>query len=144
MTAAISSSTRRFSALPSAVARRSMLALVVLAVALMSSAPARAAVPMCSDDGRSVVAPPIILPWRVLTLEAPKPCPPSDMLVLFGSVPAEQQRGPSSPPTPEPLRAVPVRACDLPAPPASREPLTSLDRPTSLELVTGVYRPPRR
>jgi hypothetical protein len=144
MTATFSSSTPRFSALPSVVARRWVLTLVVLAVALVSSAPARAAVPMCSEDGRSVVAPPIILPWRVLTLDAPKPCPPSDMLVLFGSVPTEQQRGPSSPPTPEPLRAVPVRACDLPAPPAAREPLISLDRPASFELVTGVYRPPRR
>jgi hypothetical protein len=144
MTAAISSSTRHLSALPSAVARRWALALIVLSVALTTSAPARAAVPMCSDDGRSVAAPPIILPWRVLTLDAPKPCPPSDMLVLFGSLPAEQQRGPSSPPTPEPLRAVPVRVSDLPSPPASREPLISLDRPTCLELVTSVYRPPRR
>jgi hypothetical protein len=143
MTTAISSSERWFSAPPvgAGCGRRWLIALIVLLLATLVGAPARAAVPMCSEDGRTVAAPPIILPWRGLTLDAPVPCPQPDNLLLVKSLP--DQRAPSSAPTPAPLRAVPVRPLDIPAAPALREPLITADHPTSLELVNTVYRPPR-
>jgi hypothetical protein len=122
--------------------QRFAFALVVLALATVVSPRAHAAVPMCGEHAQTVAAPPMILPWRKLTLEAPAPCPQqSDFLAL--SVPESQPRGPSSPPAPAPLRAVPVRTSELPEPPALREPIVSLDQPKGCELVSTVYRPPR-
>src|SRR5690242_1437280 len=56
MTTVISSSVRWFSAPPvgAACGRRWLVALIVLLLATLVGAPARAAVPMCSEDGRTV------------------------------------------------------------------------------------------
>lgn len=127
------------------------LGLLLVAVSLVSlfSANARAAVssrnavPMCSSDGRSVIAPPIILPWRMLTLEAPPPpCPELDG-TLFQSVVEHQQPSPPKPPAPEAPRAAPVRGAELARPAAQRLSLSTPAPPMSRELVDSLYRPPR-
>jgi hypothetical protein len=144
MTTALSHAPRSGAALPRRVARARRLALVLLALALgaLVSAPANAAVPMCSEDGQTIAAPPSILPWRMLELQAPVPCPEVDEGLLM-STPEQQPRSPSSPTAPAPLRAVPVRGGELPEPSSTREPIFSLDQPKGDELVSTVYRPPR-
>ncbi len=134
---------RFFSALPArgGALRRAALGFFLLLTALLATSPASAAVPMCSSDGRSVAAPPMILPWRQLSLEAPKPCPQPDNLLLR-SMP-EQQKGPSSAPAPALLRAMPVRAMDLPLPASVRQQIDSAVAPRSVSLIDGIYRPPR-
>jgi len=126
------------------------LGVLLVAVSLMSlfSANARAAVsshnavPMCSSDGRSVIAPPIVLPWRMLTLEAPPPCPQADD-TLFQSAGEHHPPAPSKPPAPEAPRAVPVRGGELARPAAALALVTALAPPASRELLDTLYRPPR-
>ena len=126
------------------------LGVLLVAVSLVSlfSASARAAVsshnavPMCSSDGRSVIAPPIVLPWRMLTLEAPPPCPQADD-TLFQSATEHHPPAPSKSPAPEAPRAVPVRGAELARPAAARAPITALAPPASRELRGTLYRPPR-
>jgi hypothetical protein len=82
-----------------------MAALLVLA-AVLAGAEAHAAVPMCSEDGRTIAAPPTGTAVRGLVLEATAPCPKPSPLASR-SLPAE----PSAPvaiTAPGPLRAVPV------------------------------------
>ena len=130
------------SALPRAASAKRFALLVVVAVAALVSAPAKAAVPMCSDDGRSIVAPPILLPWRMQTLEAPAPCPQPDNL-LARSLPAQEQHAPSNPPTPSAPRAVPIRYGELAAPLRVRAPAPLRAAPRGFDLLDSVYRPPR-
>ena len=118
------------------------LLVLAFALATLVSTQARAAVPMCSNDGRSVIAPPIVMPWRMLTLDAPKPCPQADSL-LVQFLPEQQRRAPSEPPAPAPLRAVPLRTSELAAPARTRRPSVSPEIPTSRELGCSLYRPPR-
>ncbi len=126
------------------------LGVLLVAVSLVSlfSANARAAVsshnavPMCSSDGRSVIAPPIVLPWRMLTLEAPPPCPQADD-TLFQSVGEHHAPAPSKAPAPEAPRAVPVRGGQLARPAAARALVTALAPPAGRELLDTLYRPPR-
>lgn len=122
--------------------KRLALLFIAVAVATLVSTPARAAVPMCSNDGRSVVAPPIVFPWRVQTLEAPAPCPQPDNL-FFQSLPGQENHAPSSPPAPAAPRAVPVRHGELPAPLRTRSSILPLAESHGIELVDTLYRPPR-
>jgi hypothetical protein len=133
---------RWFPALPRAASAKRLALLVVVALATLVSAPAKAAVPMCSDDGRSVVAPPILLPWRMQTLEAPPPCPQPDN-VFARSLPSQEQHAPTSTPTPAAPRAVPVRAGELASPLRVRALASPLVTPRGFDLLHGVYRPPR-
>ena len=126
---------------PAAPGKRVALA-VALAVATLVSAPAKAAVPMCSSDGRSIVAPPILLPWRMQTLEAPAPCPESENL-FARSLPAGEHHAPSNPPAPPAPRAVPVRHRELAAPVRVRALAQPLVAPRGFDLIDSVYRPPR-
>jgi hypothetical protein len=122
--------------------RRVLLGFVVLALVSVVSRPAHAAVPMCSSDGRSVIAPPIILPWRELKLEAGAPCQQPEN-PLLRSMPDQQRQAPSSPPAPAPLRAMPVRTSELPRPASMRLCVDASPAPVSLHLVDSIYRPPR-
>ncbi len=133
---------RWFSALPRAAAAKHFALLVVVAVATLVSAPAKAAVPMCSDDGRSVVAPPILLPWRMQTLEAPPPCPQPDN-AFARSLPGPEQHGPSSAPAPAAPRAVPIRHGDLASPYRVRVLAPPLVAPHAFDWIDSLYRPPR-
>jgi hypothetical protein len=126
------------------------LGVLLVAVSLVSlfSASARAAVsshnavPMCSSDGRSVIAPPIVLPWRVLKLEAPPPCPQGND-TLFQSALEHHPAAPSQAPAPEAPRAVPVRGGELARPARTRVLVSALAPPPSRELLDTLYRPPR-
>ncbi|HEV8548161.1 MAG TPA: hypothetical protein VGQ57_04015 [Polyangiaceae bacterium] len=121
---------------------RVVLALIASLVVVLTPSPAHAAAPMCSSDGRSVVAPPSILPWRQQTLEAPTPCPlPENQLLR--SMPEEQQRAPSSAPSPAPLRAMPVRPVELSSPKTARTAILDGTRPVGVPRVSVIYRPPR-
>ena len=115
-----------------------------LALALFSivSSPAHAAVPMCSSDGRSVVAPPMILPWRELKLEAGAPCQQPEN-PLLRVMPEQQRQAPSSAPVAAPLRAMPARAIDVPLPSSVRQHIEASPAPASFYLTSSIYRPPR-
>jgi hypothetical protein len=116
--------------------------LAALVVSLLVPTRAHAAVPMCSSDGRTVAAPPIILPWRQLTLEAPKPCQQADN-PLFRAMPEQQQKAPSSAPTFAPMRAMPTRVFALAHPSGIRERIGAASSPPSFVLVAAIDRPPR-
>ena len=123
-------------------ARRVLFGVLALALFSIVSSPAHAAVPMCSSDGRSVAAPPMILPWRELKLEAGVPCQQPDN-PLLRVMPDQQRQAPSSAPVSPPLRAMPVRAIDVPAPLGVRQRVEALPAPTSFYLANAIYRPPR-
>jgi len=135
---------RRLTALAArgGVFRRGVVGLLALVVVMLLPAGAHASVPMCSTDGRTVAAPPIILPWRQLTLDAPKPCQQPEN-VLLRAMPDQQQRSPSSAPTPAPLRAMPVRALDVAPQSGVRALVAREPRPPFILLVDCIYRPPR-
>ena len=122
--------------------KRLALLFIAVALATLVSTPARAAVPMCSDDGRSVVAPPIVYPWRMQTLDAPAPCPQPDS-AFSQSLPGQEQRAPVSSPAPSAPRAVPVKPGELAAPESTRAITLAFAAPHGLELVDSLYRPPR-
>jgi len=123
--------------------RRLLLGLAVLVVATLFGGSAQAAVPMCSNDGRSVEAPPMVLPWRKLTLEAPPPCTATDNPLLLRSMPERQERAPSTPVAPAPLRAMPARATSLSPPPSALVRIGTEALPSTIALVRTIDRPPR-
>lgn len=124
------------------VFRHGVLMLAAVLVSLLLPARAQAAVPMCSSDGRSIAAPPIILPWRKLTLEAPKPCQQTDN-PLLRAMPEQQQRTPSSAPTVAPIRAMPTRAFALAHPSGIRVHVVAGSSPPTFVLIASIDRPPR-
>jgi hypothetical protein len=123
-------------------ARRLLQALFVLLFGVLATSNAEAAVvPMCSEDGRSIVAPPITVPSRGLVLEAPRPCPQPDSL-LVGSLPRDPG-GQPTPPSEGPLRVVPLGPVDLPLPYVGRRSSSDASMSTGLELIGSIDRPPR-
>lgn len=124
------------------IARRAARLFAVLAAlaALLGAREAEAAVPMCSSDARTVIAPPIGTPNRGLVLEASKHCP--SLPTSIRSLPPEP--GTPTAATPDaPLRAMPVAFFGLGAPTAT---LTAIDRDVQTprsDLVSTLYRPPR-
>ena len=123
-------------------ARRVLFGALALALFSIVSSPAHAAVPMCSSDGRTVAAPPMILPWRELKLEAGTPCQQPEN-PLLRVMPEQQRQAPSSAPVPAPLRAMPARAIDVPPPSSMRLSIEAWPAPPSFYLANTVYRPPR-
>lgn len=124
------------------LARRAARLFAVLATfaAVFATREAEAAVPMCSNDARTVIAPPIGTPNRGLVLEAPKHCP--HLPTSIRSLPPEP--GTPTAATPDaPLRAMPVTFSGLGEP--SRT-LASFDRDVEAPrpgMVNPLYRPPR-
>ena len=118
-----------------------MFGLFAALLTLLASANAHAAVPMCSEDGRTVAAPPIMAPNRGLVLEAPRPCPPQNV-VLIRSMPRDPG-GQPTPPSDGPIRVLPVTPADLPLPYAGRRASDHDAKVNGLELVQGIERPPR-
>lgn len=115
--------------------------LVMLATVLLA-AEAGAAVPMCSEDGRTIAAPPTGTAVRGLVLEAPPPCPNKASPLATRSLPAEPG-APIATPAPSPLRALPVWFAGVPRASSVRLPVGA-DAPA---LPTGflrtIERPPR-
>jgi hypothetical protein len=116
-------------------------ALLVLVFGVLAAPSARAAVPMCSDDGRSIVAPPIMAPNRGRVLEAPRPCPKPESVLVRANPP--DPGGQPTPPSDAPIRAVPVTASDLPRPYLKLSGTADAQRSTGLELARSFERPPR-
>jgi len=115
---------------------------LVLVFALLASTRAEAAVvPMCSSDGRSVIAPPIMVPNRGLVLEAPHPCPQPER-ALMRSMPRDPG-GQPTPPSDGPIRALPIVPPDLPVPYVGRRTHHDDAGSMGLELVCSIERPPR-
>jgi hypothetical protein len=138
-------SSRRFVRTQPLLARASMRllhAMLVVLATLTVGTGARAAVPLCSDDGRSMVAPPIVKPGSGRAIESAEDC--ERLRALLGhSKPGDNQRNPVEFGD-APLRAVPVRV-ELPAPPH----LARLDVETDAlrarpALLDSLFRPPRR
>jgi hypothetical protein len=103
---------------------------------------AHAAVPMCSSDGRSIAAPPIMVPGRNLVLEAPPTCPPTSGTLLVRALPNDPGGQPTIP-LESPLRVIPVFARALPRPHAGRMLIEFTTLPAGSPATDGIYRPPR-
>jgi hypothetical protein len=121
---------------------RLLLAMLVVLATLTVGTGARAAVPLCSEDGRSMVAPSIVKPSSGRAIESAEDCERLRAL-LDGSRPGDNQRNPIEL-SDAPLRALPVRM-ELPAAPH----LERLDVETDARrarpaLIDGLFRPPKR
>jgi hypothetical protein len=115
-------------------------ALLVLA-ALLVGAEARAAVPMCSQDGRTIAAPPIGWAARGLVLEAPPPCPKASPLATR-SLPSEPS-APGATDAPCVLRVVPVGFTGVAAPASARLAVETEILALPRGAVRTIDRPPR-
>jgi hypothetical protein len=115
--------------------------LVALALFAFGSQ-ANAAVPMCSDDGRTIAAPPIMRPSSGRVLESRGDCERLRAL-LTRSNPGDQQRG-SLQAGDAPLRAVPARAVVPAAPRVVRLVIASELGRARPATTLDVFRPPRR
>jgi hypothetical protein len=104
--------------------------------------PANAAVPMCSEDGRTVAAPPIMRANTGRVLESRGDCERLRAL-LKSSNPGDHQRGNPAEAGDAPLRAVPPRANVPAAPCLARLEVTSDDGGTRPAAALDVFRPPR-
>lgn len=116
-------------------------ALVALSL-LVAGSNARAAAPMCSEDGRTVAAPPIMRPSSGRVLESRGDCERLRAL-LTGSNHGSDGRGGPLQASDAPLRAVPARAVVPTAPRLARLGVTSdpgTPRPAAAD---DVFRPPR-
>jgi hypothetical protein len=116
---------------------RVLLTLLILLV----GGEARAAVPMCSEDGRTIAAPPIGTPTRDLVLEAgPLPC--RGATATSPSRPAEPDR--SSTPSESPLlRAMPAPRWALQRPGGTPARLVELLPVFDSGFRNSIERPPR-
>lgn len=123
-------------------ARRVLPLIFAFATLLAFSRTAHAAVPMCSSDGRSVAAPPIMVPGRGLVLDTPRSCPRPSGTPLMRALPHDPGGQPTVP-LESPLRVVPVFASALPRPYAGRTPIEIAARPLGSPTTDDIYRPPR-
>jgi hypothetical protein len=121
---------------------RLLHAMLVVLATLTVGTGARAAVPLCSDDGRSMVAPSIVKPSSGRAIESAEDC--ERLRALLGhSKPGDNQRNPIELGD-APLRAVPVRV-ELPAAPHLERLDVETDRRRARPaLIDGLFRPPRR
>jgi hypothetical protein len=126
----------------SARALRVLIATIVALGALTFGSRAHAAVPMCSEDGRSIAAPPIMRPNSDRVLESRGDCERLRAL-LTRSNPGDHQRGGALEAGDTPLRAVPARAA-IPASPCSDRLALAhgVGQPRPARTL-GVFRPPR-
>jgi hypothetical protein len=122
---------------------RALLATLVALAALAFSSRAEAAVPMCSEDGRSIAAPPIMRPKSGLVLESRGDCERLRAM-LTRSHAGDHQRGGAVEAGDAPLRAVPVRAPVPESPYLERSSVTEELGQVRPGLTLGVFRPPRR
>jgi hypothetical protein len=117
--------------------------MVIAAMVLLAARSASAAVPMCSEDGRTVAAPPIAMPVKDRVLKYDAPCP--ELVRLFLHAPAQdsQKPRPVSERVDDAPRGVFVRPASLAAPSGVRIPV-DFERVVALRGVTAsIDRPPR-
>jgi hypothetical protein len=118
-----------------------LLSMLLVLAAVLVAADARAAVPMCSEDGRTIAAPPIGWVGRGLVLEAPPPCPKTSPLATR-SLPSEPG-APLATHVPSPLRAVPVAFTGVATPASERLAVTTETPALSAGAARTIDRPPR-
>lgn len=116
----------------------------LVAMALFSlGSTASAAVPMCSEDGRTIAAPPIMRANPGRMLESRGDCERLREL-LTNSNPGNHHGGSPLEAADAPLRAVPPRASVPAAPCLARLDVTTDDARARPGAVLDVFRPPRR
>jgi hypothetical protein len=121
-----------------------LLPIVIAAVVLLGARTASAAVPMCSDDGRTVAAPPIGMPVNDRVLKYDAPCPELVRLLLDAPLHDSHKPRPVAERVDDAPRGVLVRVPSLVAPAGVRV-LVDFDRPIAVRGVTAsIDRPPRR
>ena len=129
--------------LPSSAFQRLFHAALVAFALLVAGSRAHAAVPMCSEDGRTVAAPPIMRPSSGRVLESRGDCERLRAL-LTGSNHGSDGRGSPLQASDAPLRAVPARAV-VPTAPRLERLAVPIDRVGARPAATDdVFRPPRR
>lgn len=120
-----------------------LLPIVIAAMVLLAPRSASAAVPMCSDDGRSVDAPPIMMPSKDRVLKYDAPCPEAVRLLLDAPAPDNQRPRPVTERVDDAPRGVLVRVPSLP-PPSSARVAIDFEHPIAAQGVTSsIDRPPR-
>jgi hypothetical protein len=128
---------------PSPRAVRLFFATLVATTLFALGSPASAAVPMCSEDGRTIAAPPIMRANTGRVLESRGDCERLRAL-LTRSNHGDHQRGGAVEAADAPLRAVPPRASVPAAPCLARLDVTPDDGRARSGAVLDVFRPPRR
>src|SRR5687768_1697802 len=120
-----------------------LLPLVIAAMVLLTARAGSAAVPMCSDDGRTVAAPPIQMPTKDRVLKDDAPCPEVVRLLLDAPAHDSHKPRPTSERVDDAPRGVLVHVPSLPAPSGVRVPVDS-DLPIAARgVATTIDRPPR-
>jgi hypothetical protein len=127
---------------PSARAVRLLLATFVALATFAFGLPASAAVPMCSEDGRSIAAPPIMRPKSGLVLESRGDCERLRAL-LTQSNHGENGRGTLVQASDAPLRAVPTYGVVPTTPFLERLDVTDAAGEARSAIVLDPFRPPR-
>jgi hypothetical protein len=126
----------------SARAVRLLIATFVAVATFAFGAPASAAVPMCSHDGRSIAAPPIMRPKSGLVLESRGDCERLRAL-LTQSNHGEDGRGSPLQASDAPLRAVPAHGAIPTTPRLERLDVTDDAGEVRAAIVIDLFRPPR-
>jgi hypothetical protein len=119
-----------------------LLPAAIVAMVLFGARSAAAAVPMCAEDGRSLIAPPILMPSKGHVLEHDAPCPELVRLLLDAP---ERDNHPQPPVerVEDAPRGVLVQPPALPRPRGIRVAF-AFDRPVVARGVrSGIDRPPR-
>lgn len=120
-----------------------LLPVVIATMVLLAARTASAAVPMCSEDGRTVAAPPILMPSKDRVLKHDAACPEVLRLLLDAPVRENHKPRPATERVDDAPRGVPARVIDLPAPSSLRVPL-DFDPPNAArDVKTSIDRPPR-
>ena len=96
---------------------------------------------MCSEDGRSVTAPPIMVPSRGLVLDAPSEC--AELLALLQESPGDERGGSLAASGDSPPRAMPSRAFVPLSPLRGRTGIERTLLPIRPGAPAAVYRPPK-
>lgn len=120
-----------------------LLPIVIAAMVLLGARTASAAVPMCSEDGRSLAAPPILMPSKDRVLKHDAPCAEVLRLLLDAPVRDDQKPRPVTERVDDTPRGVLARVLSLPPPSGMRVSLDA-DRPIAArDAKTSIDRPPR-
>lgn len=120
-----------------------LLPIVIAAMVLLGARTASAAVPMCSEDGRTVAAPPSAMPVKGHELKYVAPCPELVRLLLDAPLHDSHKPRPATERVDDAPRGVPGRLPSLVAPSGTRVPV-DFDRPIAARgVMTSIDRPPR-
>lgn len=120
-----------------------LLPIVIAAMVLLGARTASAAVPMCSEDGRSLAAPPILMPSKDRVLKHDAPCLEVLRLLLDAPSPDQHKPRPVAERVDDAPRGVLARVLFMPPPCGIRVPLDFARPLAARDVKTGIDRPPR-